>query len=83
MSFAFLRLSSLLYEFCPVSPLVAVREFRVSRQRVHDALLWLMEHSRYYGDINVSVENLEQLPDDGPLQLRLDHYMTESRRTHW
>jgi len=61
----------------------AVREFRVSRQRVRDALLWLMEHDRYYGDISVSVENLEQLPDDGPLQLRLDQYVTEPRRAHW
>ena len=50
----------------------AVHEFHVRRQRVHDALLWLMEHTRYYGDISVSVENLEQLPDDGPLQLQLD-----------
>jgi len=46
----------------------AEREFCVRRQRVHDALLWFMEHNRYYGDISVSVENLEQLPDDGPLQ---------------
>jgi len=36
----------------------AVREFRVRRQTVHNALLWLMEHSRYYWDITVSVENL-------------------------
>jgi len=50
----------------------AMREFRVSRQRVHDALLWLMEHNRYYGDISVSIKNFEQLPDDSPLQLRLD-----------
>jgi len=50
----------------------AVREFRVRRQRVHDALLCLMEHNHYYGDISVSVENVEQLPDNGPLQLRLD-----------
>jgi len=27
----------------------AVCEFCVSRQRVHDALLWLMEHNHYYG----------------------------------
>jgi len=27
----------------------AVREFRASRQRVHDTLLWLMDHNRYYG----------------------------------
>jgi len=46
----------------------------VRRQRVHDALLCLMEHNRYYKDISVSVENLEQLPDDGPLQLRLHQY---------
>jgi len=50
----------------------AVREFRVRRQRVHDALLRLMEHNRFYGGISVLVENLEKLPDDGPLQLRLD-----------
>ena len=45
----------------------AMREFRVSRQRVHNALLWLIEHNCYYGDISVSVKNLEKLPDDGPL----------------
>jgi len=28
----------------------AVREFRVRRQRVHNALLWLMERNRYYGN---------------------------------
>jgi len=61
----------------------AMREFRISRQRVHDALLWLMEHSRYCGNIRVLVEKLEQLPDDGPLQLRLDQYVTEPRRAHW
>ena len=61
----------------------AMREFRVRRQRVHDALLCLMEHNRYYGDISISVENLEQLPDDGLLQLRLDQYVTEPRRVHW
>jgi len=61
----------------------AVRQFRVRSQTVHDALLWLMEHNHYYGDISVSVENLEQLPDDGPLQLRLDQYVTEPRHAHW
>jgi len=61
----------------------AVREFRIRRQRVHDALIWLMEHNRYYGDISVSVENLEQLPDDSPLQLRLEQYVAEPRRAHW
>jgi len=30
----------------------AVREFRVRRRRVHDALQWLVEHTRYYGDIS-------------------------------
>jgi len=93
MSFAFLRTSSLLYQFCLVSLLMYLcyvatspltnREFRVRCQRVHDAPLWLMEHTRYYGDISVSVENPEQLPDDGPLQLRLDQYVTEPRRAHW
>jgi len=61
----------------------AVREFCVRHQRVYDALLWLMEHNRYYGDISVSVENLKQLPNDGPLQLRLDQYVTEPRHAHW
>jgi len=61
----------------------AMREFCISRQRVHDALLWLMEHNRYYWDISISVENLEQLPDNGPQQLRLDQYVTEPRRAHW
>ena len=34
-------------------------------------------------DISVLVENLEQLPNDGPLQLRLDQYVTEPRHAHW
>jgi len=29
------------------------------------------------GEISLSVKNLEQTPDDGPLQLRLDQYVTE------
>jgi len=61
----------------------AVREFHVCHQRVHDTLLWFMEHNCYFGDISVSVENLEQLPADGPLQLRLDQYVTEPHRAHW
>jgi len=58
-------------------------EFRARRQQVHDAFLWLKEHNRYYGDISVSVKNLQQLPDDDPLQLWLDQYMTGTRRAHW
>jgi len=33
--------------------------------------------------ISVSAENLEQLPDDGPPQLRVDQYVTEPRRVNW
>jgi len=32
---------------------VLVCEFRVRRQKVHDALFWLMEHNGYHGDISV------------------------------
>ena len=38
--------------------------FRVRRKVVHDALLWLKENNPYYGDIEVSVPHLEELPED-------------------
>jgi len=50
---------------------------------VKGCITHFMEHNRYYRDISVSVENLEQLPDDGPLQLRLYQNVTEPRRAHW
>jgi len=40
------------------------RTFRVRRQAVHDALLWLHEHNELYGDIQISGDRLALLPDD-------------------
>lgn len=40
--------------------------FRVRRHAVHSALLWLRHNNpKYYGDIEISEERLEQLPEDG------------------
>lgn len=39
--------------------------FKVRRQAVHDALRWLKIHNtKYYGNINLSQENLYELPED-------------------
>ena len=38
--------------------------FRVRRHVVHDALLWLKMHNPLYGDINISLDRLADLPDD-------------------
>ena len=39
-----------------------VREFRVCRQRVHDALLWLMEHNRYYATLAIRSRTSNNYP---------------------
>ncbi len=39
--------------------------FRVRRNHVGEALLWLKEHNKkYYGDIEIERARLEALPDD-------------------
>ena len=39
--------------------------FRVRRQAVHNALLWLKTHNqKYYGNINISDDHLSLLPED-------------------
>lgn len=44
--------------------------FRVKRQRVRDALVWLKQNNRLYTDITISEEMLSQLPVDGfPIEL--------------
>ena len=40
-------------------------EFRVRRQVVHDALLWLRAHNPFYADIQLDTVALNQLPIDG------------------
>lgn len=44
--------------------------FRVKRQRVRDALVWLKQNNQLYSDITISEETLSQLPLDGvPVEL--------------
>ncbi|KAF8125263.1 hypothetical protein EV363DRAFT_1402509 [Boletus edulis] len=38
--------------------------FRVRRRVVHDALLWLKRHNPYYEDIDISMQRLDDLPED-------------------
>ena len=38
--------------------------FRVRRHVVHDALLWLKNHNPFYSDIGISMERLQDLPED-------------------
>jgi hypothetical protein len=39
--------------------------FRVRRRVVHNALTWLKENnSAYYGDVEISIERIQQLPED-------------------
>ncbi|KAM6498481.1 hypothetical protein JOM56_006429, partial [Amanita muscaria] len=46
--------------------------FRVCRERVRAALLWLKEQNSLYADIRISDENLQALPIDGvPLELAM------------
>ncbi|KAF7302074.1 ATP-dependent DNA helicase [Mycena indigotica] len=39
--------------------------FRVRRQRVFDAVMWLKTHNAIYADVIISEENLRSLPEDG------------------
>lgn len=43
---------------------MAFRDFRVRRDKVARALLWLKEHNYYYKDINIDNETLDSLPED-------------------
>ncbi|KAE8737614.1 hypothetical protein FOCC_FOCC016923, partial [Frankliniella occidentalis] len=40
-------------------------DFQVRAGRVRAALLYLKTHHRYYSDVNISEENLAELPEDG------------------
>src|SRR5579862_7106014 len=42
----------------------AFRDFRVRRDKVARALLWLKENNNYYENINIDNETLESLPED-------------------
>ncbi|TFK69980.1 hypothetical protein BDN72DRAFT_870513 [Pluteus cervinus] len=48
----------------PVTSLPKMLHIR--RKRVHDALLWLKRHNHIYSEINISLANLNELPEDGP-----------------
>ena len=43
------------------------KDFRVTRDRVQEALLWLRRNNRYYCNIEIDYAALNALPDDGPL----------------
>ena len=43
------------------------RDFRVRRSVVLQALQWLKHHNKYYRDININFDHLNQLPVDGNL----------------
>ena len=45
----------------------ADKDFRVRRDRVQEALLWLRRNNRYYSNIEIDHAALNPLPDDGPL----------------
>ncbi|KAK3919299.1 ATP-dependent DNA helicase [Frankliniella fusca] len=46
-------------------------DFKVRAGRVRAALVWLKEHHRYYHDIDISEENLSQLPANGDVYLQI------------
>lgn len=39
--------------------------FRVRRQKIEDALVWLQQNNRFYHDLNIDQNQLSQLPVDG------------------
>lgn len=39
--------------------------FQVRRRRVYEALAWLKTNNRLYQDIEISIERLNLLPEDG------------------
>ena len=41
------------------------RDYRVRRDVVHNALIWLQQNNPYYNDIEISPNNLSELPTDG------------------
>ena len=43
-------------------------DFRVRRDKVQAALVWLRINNRWYHDIDISPERMEQLPLDGNLE---------------
>ncbi len=43
------------------------KDFRVRRSVVLHALLWLKQHNKYYRDVTIDMEEVEQLPIDGNL----------------
>jgi len=42
--------------------------FHVRRQNVYNALKWLVQHNPFYKDVNISSQNLDQLPEDGNIE---------------
>ena len=43
------------------------RDFRVRKSVVLGALLWLKHHNKYYRNVNIDYDSLNELPEDGNL----------------
>ena len=43
------------------------RDFRVRKSVVLGALLWLKHHNKYYQNVNIDYDSLNELPEDGNL----------------
>jgi energy-coupling factor transporter ATP-binding protein EcfA2 len=54
-----------------------VREFRVNKKRVFDALNWLKNNNKYYKDININMQNLDDI-EDGDINVLDKLQKTES-----
>lgn len=49
-------------------------DFNVRCAKVRGALLWLREHNTFYFDVEISEENLAELPEDGSVFMQLQGY---------
>ncbi|KAK3918042.1 Protein GrpE [Frankliniella fusca] len=71
--------STLPHRLADLTSLITVRtqgaeghvDFKVRAGRVRAALVWLKHHHRYYRDVEISEENLNELPDDGDAFLQV------------
>ena len=41
------------------------KDVTVRRQKVHDALLWLIENNSHYAELKINIESLNSLPENG------------------
>ncbi|KAK3924208.1 Capsid-associated protein VP80 [Frankliniella fusca] len=52
-------------------------EFRVRRERVRKALIWLKSNNKYYSNIDIHEENLAELPIEGNVSNQLQNIEIE------